>query len=300
MKPLVFIFPENQGIGHNIIQSINAEEANFTLRNFPDGETYVRVFSDIENREAIIVCSLNQPDGKFLPLYFLCKLLKELKVKSICLIAPYLSYMRQDKIFNPGETLTSSHFAQLLSSCVDRLITVDPHLHRRKTMQEIYSIPCEVVHATLPITNWIKQKIANAVLIGPDEESEQWISDVSKQAGVPYLILEKTRYGDRDVKLMLPSFEKYKNHIPVLIDDIISTAQTMIETTKHLKSLGMKAPICIGVHGIFSQNAFEELLAAGVEDVATTNCITHISNKIDISPLLVDCLKNKNRVNLPG
>lgn len=291
MKPLVFIFPENQRIGNNIVHGINAEEANYTLRNFPDGETYVRVFSQVENREVIIICSLNQPDSKFLPLVFLCKLLKELKAKSICLIAPYLSYMRQDKIFNPGEAVTSFHFAQLLSSCIDKLITVDPHLHRRKTMQEIYSIPCEVIHATAPITSWIKQKISNAVLIGPDQESEQWTSDVSKLAGVPYLILEKTRYGDRDIKLTLPSFEKYKNHTPVLVDDIISTAHTMIETVRHLKIIGMKASVCIGVHGIFAQNAFEELLAAGVYDVVTTNSITHITNKIDISQLLIDCLK---------
>lgn len=294
MKPLVFVFPENKPLGAAVTKGIDAEEANYTLRNFPDGETYLRVFSQVENREVIIVCSLNQPDGKFLSLYFLCKLVKELKAKSICLVAPYLSYMRQDKIFHPGEALTSSFFAQLLSSCINRLITVDPHLHRRKSMQEIYTIPCDIIHATGPITRWINEKIPNAILIGPDEESEQWISDVSKQAGVPYLILEKIRYGDRDVKLTLPSFEKFQNHIPILIDDIISTAHTMIETVRHLKSIGMRAPICIGVHGIFAQNAFEELLAAGVNEVVTTNSITHITNKIDVSNLLIDCLKKQS------
>jgi len=292
MKPLVFIFPGNQQLGKSIINGIHAEEASFTLRNFPDGETYVRILSEVENRDVIIVCSLNQPDGKFLPLFFLCKLAKELKARSICLVAPYLSYMRQDKLFNPGEAITSSYFASLLSSVIDKLITIDPHLHRRKSMQEIYSIACEVAHATVPITGWIQKNIPNAILIGPDEESEQWISDVSKKAGVPFLILEKMRYGDRDVKLTLPSFEKYKNHIPVLVDDIISTAHTMIETVKNLKTAGMKSPICIGVHGIFAQNAFEELLAAGVEEVITTNSILHITNKIDISGLLIDCLKN--------
>lgn len=294
MKPLVFIFPDNQQLGKNIINAINAEEANYVLRGFPDGETYVRIFSEVENREAIIICTLNQPDSKFLPLFFLCKLLKEMNAKSICLVAPYLSYMRQDKMFNPGEAVTSSYFASLLSSFIDKLITVDPHLHRRKSMQEIYSVPCEVVHATSPITRWIKERIPGAVLIGPDEESEQWTAEVAKQAEVPYLILGKMRLGDRDVKLTLPSFEKYKNHVPVLVDDIISTAHTMIETVKNLKKIGMKAPICIGVHGIFAQNAFEELLEAGVEDVVTTNSIYHITNKIDISNLLVDCLKDNN------
>lgn len=278
-------------MGKSIVNGLNAEEANYTLRNFPDGETYLRILSEVENREVVILCSLNQPDGKFLPLFFLCRLLRELKAKSICLVSPYLSYMRQDKLFNPGEAITSTYFASVLSSLIDKLITVDPHLHRRKSMQEIYSVPCEVLHATGPITNWIKENIPDAVLIGPDEESEQWTSDVSKQAGVPFLILEKMRYGDRDVKLTLPSFEKFKHHVPVLIDDIISTAHTMIETVKSLNAIGMKPPVCIGVHGIFAQNAYDELLAAGVNDVITTNSVLHITNKIDLGDLLVECLK---------
>lgn len=298
MKPLVFIFPGNQQLGKNIVKGINAEESNYTLRNFPDGETYVRILSEVENREIIIVCSLNQPDEKFLPLFFLCRLMKEQKAKSICLVSPYLSYMRQDKLFNPGEAITSSYFASLVSSFIDKLITVDPHLHRRKSMQEIYSIPCDVVHATIPITNWIKENIPNAILIGPDVESEQWTAEVSKQAAVPFLILEKMRYGDRDVKLTLPSFEKYKNNVPVLVDDIISTAHTMIETVKNLKMIGMSPPICIGVHAIFAQNAYEELLASGVADVVTTNSILHITNKIDISDLLIDCLNYRNALSI--
>jgi ribose-phosphate pyrophosphokinase len=296
MKQLVFILPGNEQLGKSVIKGINAEEGNYILRNFPDGETYVRILSEVKNREVIIIASLHQPNSKFLPLFFLCKLLKERKAKSICLVAPYLAYMRQDKEFNPGEAVTSSYFAQLLSAVVDKLITIDPHLHRRKSMQEIYSIPCEVLHAAEPITQWIKDRIPNAVLIGPDKESEQWTADVAKKAGVPFLILDKTRYSDRNVKLKLPYFGNYKKHTPVLVDDIISTAHTMIEVVKELKRIHMKEPICIGVHGIFAENAFEELVAAGVADIITTNSIPHITGEIDISKLLIDYLKKRSRV----
>lgn len=291
MKPLVFVFPENEQLGKRIIDGLPAEEGRFNLRNFPDGETYLRIRSAVENREIIIVCALNQPDIKFLSLFFLCKSLKERKAASICLIAPYLAYMRQDKEFNPGEVITSNYFAQLLSSCVDRLITVDPHLHRRKSMQEIYSIPCTVLHGAGLISDWIKHRIPNALVIGPDKESEQWVAEVAKHAEVPFVILEKIRHGDRNVELHVPSLKNYEHHIPVLVDDIISTAHTMMETIKHLKSMGMQAPICFAVHSVFAEHAYKDLLSAGAADVLTTNTIAHSTNKMDISQLVIESLR---------
>lgn len=291
MKPLIFIFPGNEQIGTHIIQGLNGEKGEFVLRKFPDMETYIRITRPVQDREIIVVCTLHQPDDKFLSLFFLCNLLKDLKAKSVCLVIPYLPYMRQDKVFNPGEAVTSMYFARLLSSCADRLITIDPHLHRRKSMQEIYGIPCTVLHGAELISRWIKSNVPNAVLIGPDDESEQWVSAIAESAGVPYVVSEKIRYGDRDVKLVIPSLENYKNCIPVLVDDIISTAHTMIETVKHLKAAKMQAPLCVAVHGVFAERAYEDLLSAGAADILTTNSIPHATNKIDISPLVIDCLK---------
>ncbi len=292
MKPLIFILPGNEGLGDIITAGINGEKAEFILRKFPDGESYVRVLSNVEEKNIFIVCTLYQPDAKLLPLLFLCNLLRDLKVKSICLIAPYLAYMRQDKQFNPGEAVTSKYFAKLLSSLVDRLITIDPHLHRRTSMKEIYSIPCEVLHASELISDWIKINITNALLIGPDSESEQWVSEIAKNADIPFIILQKIRHGDRDVEVSVPQIEKYKNYTPVLVDDIISTARTMITTVEHLKKSGMKPPVCIGVHAVFAGDAYRDLKNSGVYRVVTSNTIEHESNAIDISKIIIQQTQN--------
>jgi ribose-phosphate pyrophosphokinase len=214
----------------------------------------------------------------------LSKTAKERGALQVCLVAPYLSYMRQDSIFNPGEGVTSNYFAHLVSGFVDSLITIDPHLHRIKSLSEIYSI--KVSHAANHISAWIKKNIVSPILIGPDAESEQWVSEVAKNAKAPYIILTKIRHGDRDVEVSIPHFELYKNHIPVLVDDIISTGRTMIETIGHLKNAGMKPPVCIGVHAIFAENAFQEIKDSGARNIITCNSITHESNQIDISDLL--------------
>lgn len=290
MKKIVFALPGNEAMANYIVEAIQAELGVSVFRNFPDGETYVRILSSVKEKDVIVVCTLDQPDAKLLPLLFLFNLLRDLKVRSICFVAPYLAYMRQDKQFNPGEAVTSEYFAKLLSSHVDRLITVDPHLHRRVSMKEIYSIPCEVLHADVLISQWVKKNIPNALLIGPDSESEQWVSEVAKNAGVPFIVLQKIRHGDRDVEVSVPLVEENKNYTPVLVDDIISTAGTMIETVGLLKNAGMKAAVCIGVHAVFAGNAYEDLIRSGVSNVVTCNTILHESNAIDIGQLIIQHL----------
>ncbi|SDW34716.1 ribose-phosphate pyrophosphokinase [Flavobacterium degerlachei] len=286
MKKIFFALPGNENLTDRLIQRENAEKGAFELRQFPDGETYIRILSSVKNKIVVLVCTLHQPDAKLLPLYFLSKKVKEMGANTLTLVAPYLSYMRQDTIFNPGEAVTSTYFAHLVSGFVDSLITIDPHLHRRSSLSEIYTIPTKVAHAANHISEWIKTNIDFPLLIGPDGESEQWVSEVAKKANAPYIILTKIRRGDRDVEVSIPHIDIYKNHIPVLIDDIISTGRTMLETIGHLKAAGMKPAICIGVHAVFAGNSFQEIKDSGAKEIITCNTIPHKSNQIDISDLL--------------
>jgi len=286
MKPIIFALPGNESLAKNIANAIHAEEGQVIIREFPDGETYIRVLSDVKNRKIVLVCTLIDPNKKMLPLYFLSKTIKSLGAMSVCLVTPYLSYMRQDKVFISGEGVTSEYFASLISGFVDKLITIDPHLHRRKNMNEIYTIPSEILHTSLLISSYIRKHIKDPILIGPDVESKQWVSVIAEKANAPFIILEKTRHGDKNVSVTFPSIEKFKDHTPVLVDDIISTARTMIETVKHLKKTNMKPPVCIGVHAVFSDNSYESLKDSGVGQIITCNTIEHESNKIDITKLI--------------
>lgn len=292
MKCIIFSLPGNEQLTEKLVNQLNAEKGEAVIRQFPDGETYIQIKSEVKGKRVILVCTLYQPDNKLLPLYFLSKTAKDLGADCICLISPYLAYMRQDRRFHPGEAITSEYFGSLVSQFAETLVTVDPHLHRRNSLSEVYSIPNMVMHAANHISNWIKGNIENPVLVGPDSESEQWVSEVAKNAGAPFIVLEKTRHGDKDVEVSVPNVEGYKNHTPVLVDDIISTARTMIETVGHLKRAGMKNPVCIGVHAVFAGNAYKELKNAGTADIVTCNTIQHESNGIDISDILASGYKN--------
>lgn len=288
MKTIFFALPGNEDITNKLAKKTKCEIGEVNIRQFPDGETYVQLKSDVKEKRIILVCSLHRPDEKLLPLYFLAKTAKDLGAESTCLIAPYLAYMRQDTRFQPGEAITSEYFGAIISQMADSLVTIDPHLHRRSSLSEIYNIPSKVVHAADHISQWIKQNIDQPLLIGPDSESEQWVSKVAENAEAPFIILEKIRHGDKDVEVSIPSVDKYMDFTPVLVDDIISTARTMIETVGHVIYAKMKPPVCIGVHPIFAGNAFQDLQAAGASQIISCNTIPHSSNQIDISDILID------------
>lgn len=283
---LLFAYPGHDALFQSVLSACGYTTGEAEWHSFPDGESLVRIETDVKGKDIALLCSLYRPDDKAMAIMFFARTARELGAKSIHLIAPYLGYMRQDKRFNPGEAVTSGIFAGFISEYFDSMVTIDPHLHRHKDMAEIYTIPARVAHAAGTIAQWIGGNIDKPVLIGPDEESAQWVADVAGKANAPYTVLTKTRHGDRDVEISVPDVDKYTDHTPVLVDDIISTARTMIGTVEHLKQAGMKAPVCIGVHAVFAGDAHAALQAAGPGRIVTCNTIPHATNAIDISALL--------------
>ena len=287
MTPLLFTYPGDEALGERLRMALRAEPVVFEMRRFPDGETYVRIDGDVAKRTVAVLCSLRDPDAKLVPLVFVSDTLRALGARSVGLVAPYLAYMRQDKRFRAGEALTSVTVARLLSAQFDWLVTVDPHLHRRRSLGEIYTIPAEVVHAAPLLADWIGARVAAPLVVGPDAESDQWVRAVAEAVPCPYVVLEKTRRGDSDVEISPISAEHLRSgRTPVLVDDIISSAHTMIETVRRWRAAGAAAPICLGVHGVFAAGAYEALRGAGVAAVVTTNSVPHDSNGIDLSVAL--------------
>ncbi len=283
MSPLIFALPGHDDFSAQLCTRLGVGPAEATMRRFPDGETYVRVHEECAGREALIVCSLDRPDLKALPVFFLAETLRDLGARRVGLVAPYLAYMRQDERFHPGEGITSRYFARMVSAHVDWLVTVDPHLHRYDSLDEIYTIATTVVPAADEVAAWIAEHVERPLLIGPDCESSQWVDAVADLAAAPSLVLEKVRRGDRDVSVSVPDVERWREHTPVIFDDIVSTGHTVIETLGHLRDAHMRPATVVAVHGVFAEDAYERLLDAGAQEVVTTNTIAHPTNAIDMS-----------------
>ncbi len=292
MSVLLVPLPGTETLAASIARKIRADIADMRFRQFPDGESYIRFLSSPQDRNIIVLAMLDRPDCKINRLIFTAGGARDLGARQVGLIAPYLPYMRQDKRFNSGEVITSASFAAVISTHFDWLMTVDPHLHRRSSLDEIYAIPSTVLQAAPLLAEWIKNHIANPVLIGPDSESEQWVYQVAGELGCPYHILSKTRHGDRIVEISTPDLSAWASATPVIIDDTISSAQTMIETVHHIRGQGLAPPVCCAVHGVFDDAALAQLKKAGPAQIITSNTVMCETSSIEISGLLADALQN--------
>jgi ribose-phosphate pyrophosphokinase len=290
MDTLILALPGNESLAAAIADRLSLPIGQMAVRHFPDGETYVRIDTPVRDRHVVIVCGLHDPDPKIMSLVFTTATARELGAAKIGLVAPYLSYMRQDKRFQEGESVGSILFANLLSHYIDWIVTADPHLHRWKSLDDIYSVPSTVVHAAPLLADWIQKNVHAPILIGPDSESEQWVSAVARQAGAPHLVLDKVRRGDRDVVVSVLDAKQLLDRTPVLVDDIISTARTMIAALQQIVSRDTPRPICLGIHAVFSGDAYSALQTAGAANIVTTNTIPHPSNAIDVAPAVADAI----------
>jgi len=290
MKPAIIAMPGNEPLAGALAAGLDARLGSATLRRFPDSESYVRIDTPVRGRDVMLVCTMDRPDEKILSLAFLAATARDLGAESVGLVSPYLSYMRQDKRFRKGEAVTSAYFGDLISCYFDWMVTLDPHLHRQHGFSKIYQIPVVVAHAAPLISDWIRRHVSSPVVIGPDHESAQWVAAVARNAGAVHLVLNKHRSGDRKVEISGLRTADHKHGTPVVVDDIISTGRTMAETVRRLREAGYPAPYCVGIHGVFADDAYRELRRAGARKIVTCNAIPHRSNAIDIAPVLIDAI----------
>ncbi len=274
-----------------IARRLRVTYSDLLVRKFPDGDSYVRFQKPVRNAIVILVNSMHpEPNDALIELLFAVHTARELAASKIVLVIPYMAYLRQDKRFHEGEVVSNKIVANLLS-CADEVITVDPHLHRIKSLHEIFPRHVKAVSLTAAqqIADYVAGLGRNVELIGPDSESSQWASTVASYLGRGAVILHKKRYTSEHVKTKVRMNNPVRGKTVVLVDDIISTGNTMIEPIKQLKKMGAKKIYAIAVHGIFAEGALQRLQKLGVT-VVCTNTIENPAAKIDVSGLISGAL----------
>ncbi len=292
---LFFSTPANEYLATRLAEITHGAVGALDMHTFPDGETGLRYLDDVAGKDLALVCSLDRPNEKILPLAFAAAAARDLGARTVGLVAPYLSYMRQDRRFHPGEAVTSRAFAKLISERFDWLVTVDPHLHRYKSLGEIYSIATRALHAGPALGGWIRDNVATPFLIGPDEESRQRTEFVATACGAPFVIFQKRRLADRDVRTFPPQILLPKGATPIVVDDIISTGTTVLETLRLLTSLSSLPPIVLAVHGVFAEGARAAILETGAR-LITTNSVPAADGVIDLSTTIAEGLKDMDHL----
>lgn len=286
----LYAMPGNEAFAELLSLHTGYQRRQLLLHHFPDGETLVQMAPPAPGGDAIIVCTLDHPDAKVLPLMMAAATARELGAARVGLVAPYLAYMRQDMRFHPGEAISAKIFGDWLGRTFDWLVTVDPHLHRYATLAEVYPRVAHVVHAASQLAVWIDAHVTLPLIVGPDSESAQWVTAVSNLLCAPSVVARKERHGDRDVEVFLPQIDNWRDHTPVLLDDIVASGSTMVQTLRSLHGRTSRPPVCVALHGLFAEDSLENLRTEGAGLVVTSNSVINTASQIDISKPVAEAM----------
>ena len=218
---------------------------------------------------------------------------RELGGRRVNLIAPYFAYMRQDKRFHPGEAVSARYFGQLLSGLFDRVVTIDPHLHRTSSLAELFPT-CETtcLFGADALARHYRQRPppASTLVIGPDVESGPWVNRIAGTLGLEYATLRKHRHGDSDVVIDLPDKLSLADRPVLLVDDICSTGGTLHAAISLLKRADA-GPITVFVtHALGNANVTDALLRAGAASVLSTDSCPGVTGTVHLAALIAEAL----------
>ncbi len=281
-------FPGYAEPAARLVRELGCLSEEITIHHFPDGESLVRLPSGLSGCVAIYV-SLDRPDQKLVQLGIAASAARTLGAERTVLVAPYMCYMRQDKAFHEGEAVSQRIVGAWLDEWFDMVLTVDAHLHRVHSMKDVISCGINISAASF-MADFLKRRGGSPLILGPDQESIQWVKRIGMEAGLEYGVACKIRRGDRDVEITLPDIE-VKGREVIIIDDVLSSGYTVARAASQIRRQGASLIECMVTHALFAEGAEELLLNSGVETVMSSDTILHPSNVIFMAAGLSEAIR---------
>ena len=279
---ILLCFEDEMARGARIALAGNMTIAKIEQHRFPDGEIRIRLPATLPEKTAILR-TLNDPNEKLVALLLAAHAARNLGAKHLTLVAPYLAYMRQDIAFQAGEAVSQRAVGGFLAQLFDAVITVDPHLHRVTSLGEAVPVgQAIVVSGAQPLSDHIAAQRSNPLLVGPDEESAQWVALAASCHDFDHAVCRKVRHGDHDVTIALPDVPVAGRPV-VLLDDMVSTGHTIAQASRQLLAAGATSVDVAVTHALFAHDAVQIIREAGVGEIWSTDCITHPSNTVSMA-----------------
>jgi ribose-phosphate pyrophosphokinase len=264
------------------------------VHRFPDEEISVTVGPAAPT--TILYASLDRPNEKLIALAFAADALRRGGARRLILLAPYLCYMRQDAAFRDGEAISQKVVGALIAGCVDRVITVDAHLHRTPDIRAVFP---GIVSDNLSAMPAIAETLSKAgldpatIVVGPDAESRPWVSDLAGRLGLSHIVSQKTRQGDRAVKIGFADQTRISGHPALIVDDIVSSGGTMIACASALVAAGATTIDAIVTHALFPEDAYHDMVRSGIRSIRSSHSVPHFTNAIPLDGLFEQALETE-------
>lgn len=275
----------SQSVSKRISDLLDIPIAATEYKTFPDGEKYCRILDCIDREDVLIIQSISS-DSDLIYLLEIIDACENLEVGKKVVLMPYFGYARQDKMFEIGEPISARVIAGLIRA--DKVYTINIH---SKSVLNFFNSPVEDLNAMPLLIDHIKgMNLTDPIVIAPDEGSADTVfNTVSNYYDFDYM--EKTRISSDKVVIKPKNLDVNGRDI-VIMDDMISTGGTVLETAKMLKENGANDVYAFCVHPVLVGHTLLRLYTTGIKEVISTDTIEKITSKVSIAPLVAERLKS--------
>jgi len=261
----------NLSLAEDIGAELDASPHGATIRNFSDGEIFVRIDRNARGRDVFIVQPTDAPADNLMELLLLIDAAKRASAARVTAVLPYFGYGRQDRKDQPRVAIGAKLVANLITAAgADRVVGIDFHQHQ---IQAFFDIPVDHLYAAPVLIRYFRDKeLDNLVVVAPDVGSAKMARGFAKRLGADLAIVDKRR-PKANIAEVVNIVGNVEGRPCLLADDMVDTGGTLVSAVRALKERGATQVFACATHPVFSGAAVERLSEAPLEEMVVTNTI---------------------------
>jgi ribose-phosphate pyrophosphokinase len=270
----VFSPTSNKDLATHIAEILGVHVGSVEVSKFTNGEIRLRVTEAKVGSKAVIIQSFIDPvDTNIMEFCFLADALTRMGVKELIAVVPWLGYSKQDKVFRPGEPLSVKVVAKMVQVApIKHLITFDLH---NLAILGFFDIPVINLTARSLFVDFFRKKLTpETVVIAPDAGAIKASTSFAMDLDIPVVYMDKKRDLTTGEVTVMGMSRPVDGADVVIVDDMIVTGNTLVETAKFLKKQGVRSIRVAATHHLYVKGAQEAILQSGVDELIVTDTIT--------------------------
>jgi ribose-phosphate pyrophosphokinase len=286
----------HQELAKSIAEFLGVSLGNIKIEHFPDGEIFVQFLQNIRGNDVFIIQPTCYPTNEnLMELLIMLDAAKRASASRITAVIPYYGYARQDRKDRPRVPITAKLVADLLTAAgATRILAMDLHAAQ---IVGYFNIPVDHLYGAPVLIPYLRDKMgSSSVVVAPDSGSVKMAHRYSDELNAGLAVVAKRRTDAASVESS-HLVGDVKGRVCLMIDDISSTASTLIAAETLLKKEGAKKVIAAISHCLLSDIGVKRIKESGIDEVVTTDSVPIkdiMSDKIkvlSIAPLIGEAIR---------
>lgn len=268
----IFSGSSNKLLAKEIADYLEIDLGKAVLERFSDGEIHFYIEENVRGEDVFVIQSGSfEANFNLMELFIMIDAFKRASAERITAVIPYYCYARQDWKDRPRVPISSRLVADLLEAAgADRVLTMDLHSPQ---IQGFFSIPVDNLTAAPVLAKHIKTlNLENLVVVSPDAGGVGRARGFAKRLDASLAIIDKRRPAPNEAKV-LHVIGAVKGQDVVILDDMVDTGGSLVQSVKALKREGAKKVYAACTHPVLSGNALEKIEKSNIDKLIVTNTI---------------------------